>query len=383
MSAGWVQSVIVWGNRFSAGTALDEQQIHWLAQDPFLGTWQRLSRPFWQLFDSGFTFVGFTYVLLCALWAAAVWALFGGAITRIAAVELTVEQRLGMRHALRHALSKWRSYFGAPCFPLLGLAIPVALMLLVGWLLRSNAGLLLTAIAWPLFLAAGLFMAIVALGLVFGWPLMWAAISTEGSDAFDALSRSYSYTYQRPLHYLGYAAVATLLGILSWLLVAAIASAVAYLPLWGLSWSAGGARVEQIAAGLPSDVKTFDWSPGPQVALPATLDAGSSFNRAMGRYGVWLIALWLGLVKLAALGFAYSYFWTASTAIYLLLRRTTDHTELDEVYLEEQETSFGLPALVTDSAGVPIVDEQEARLADNNGGPDSVTDVEGKPAGSA
>lgn len=403
MSAGWVQSAVAWGNQFSAGSRLGEEQIRWLGQDPFLGSWQRLSRPFWQMFDGGFTFVGFTYLLLCAIWATAVWALFGGAITRIAAVELSLDQRLSIRQALRHSLSKWRSYFGAPFFPLLGVALAVALMLLVGWLLRFNASLFVMAIVWPLFLAAGLFMAVVALGLVFGWPLMWATISTEGSDAFDALSRSYSYTFQRPLHYLGYAAVATLLGVASWILVAAVASAVAYLSLWGLSWSAGGERVQQITAELPREIKTFDWPPsGPIVAAPVILDAGPitavpsialavdasttnvgpRFNR-LGRFGVRLIGVWLGLVKVVAIGFAYSYFWTASTAIYLLLRRETDHTEMDEVYLEEQETSFGLPPLKSDTAGVPVIDEQEAPLAGSNGGAPSEPDAESKPAGSA
>jgi len=280
--------------------------------------------------------------------------------------------------------------------------IALFFMSLVGWMLRFDPTLFVMAIVWPLFLIGGLFMMILSLGLIFGWPLMWATISTEGSDAFDALSRSYSYTYQRPLHYLCYAAVATLLGVLSWILVAAIASAVAYLSLWGLSWAAGGERVEQIAAELPREVKTFEWSPRQIVAAPIVVDGGlapaapdavvaidastatdeARLNR-LGRYGVWLIGVWLGMVKLVALGFAYSYFWTASTAIYLLLRRATDHTEMDEVYLEEQETNFGLPPLKTDSAGVPLVDDQESPLADSNGGPSSPTDVESKPTGSA
>jgi hypothetical protein len=380
VASSWTAAFIGWGNRFSAGSRLGDEQIRWLAQDPFLGSWQRLSRPFWQLFESGLTFVGFTYVLLCALWTAAVWALFGGAITRIAAVELASDQRLSMRQALRHALVRWRSYFGAPFFPLLGVLIGVVFMAVAGLLLRPNSTLLVMAIVWPLLLAGGLVMAIVSLGLVFGWPLMWATISTEGTDAFDALSRSYSYTYQRPLHYLFYALVAALLGVLGWLLVAAFASAVAYLSLWGTSWGAGGVRIEQIVAELPPAVRTFDWLPSASVAAePRDV---VPLSRA-GQYGARLIGVWLGLVKLVALGFAYSYFWTASTAIYLLLRRTADHTEMDEVYLEEQETSFGLPPLKVDSAGVPMVDDQQPPPTGNNGGPPAEVDMESRPAGSA
>ena len=35
-------------------------------------------------------------------------------------------------------------------------------------------------------------------------------------------------------------------------------------------------------------------------------------------------------------GYLFSYFWTASTAIYYLLRRDIDATEMDEVYIEEE-----------------------------------------------
>jgi hypothetical protein len=61
--------------------------------------------------------------------------------------------------------------------------------------------------------------------------------------------------------------------------------------------------------------------------------------------GAFFVAVWLFLAFLAILGFSYSYFWTASTIVYLLLRRNVDAAELDEVYLEEddQDAAFGGP----------------------------------------
>ena len=61
--------------------------------------------------------------------------------------------------------------------------------------------------------------------------------------------------------------------------------------------------------------------------------------------GAVLVAIWLGIVFLLILGFGYSYFWSASTIIYLLLRRKVDAAEMDEVYLEEDEGdgAFGGP----------------------------------------
>src|SRR4051812_5803149 len=55
------------------------------------------------------------------------------------------------------------------------------------------------------------------------------------------------------------------------------------------------------------------------------------------KIGAWLVAFWLGLLFLLILGFGYAYFWTASTIIYLLLRKSVDSAEMDEVYLEEDD----------------------------------------------
>ena len=50
-----------------------------------------------------------------------------------------------------------------------------------------------------------------------------------------------------------------------------------------------------------------------------------------------LIGLWTHVLFLGMVGFVYSYFWSASTIIYFLLRRDVDETELEEIYLEEEE----------------------------------------------
>jgi hypothetical protein len=51
------------------------------------------------------------------------------------------------------------------------------------------------------------------------------------------------------------------------------------------------------------------------------------------------------LIFLLVIGFGYSYFWCASTIIYLLMRRKVDDAEMDEIYLEEdaQDMSYTPP----------------------------------------
>src|SRR5947209_5606033 len=58
--------------------------------------------------------------------------------------------------------------------------------------------------------------------------------------------------------------------------------------------------------------------------------------------GAYMVSAWIYLLFLMIVGFGYSYFWSASTIIYLLMRRKVDDTEMDEVHLEEED--FDEPA---------------------------------------
>ena len=55
--------------------------------------------------------------------------------------------------------------------------------------------------------------------------------------------------------------------------------------------------------------------------------------------GLRLIRFWIDLAVTVAMAFMFSYFWTATTAIYFLLRRHVDATEMDEVYIPEEGRS--------------------------------------------
>ena len=59
--------------------------------------------------------------------------------------------------------------------------------------------------------------------------------------------------------------------------------------------------------------------------------------------GAFLVSVWLYVLFLMVVGFGYSYFWSASTIIYILMRRNVDDTELDEVYLEQTEPEVPYP----------------------------------------
>jgi hypothetical protein len=312
--------------------------------DPVIGVPYRMVEPFRRLFDPRISWAKLFYFLLGGFWSLAVWAFFGGAITRVAVVRLGLDERVGLRDSVAFAQKKWTALFAAPALPMLGIAMIALPMAVLGLLMRLNAGVLLAGILWPLVLVGGFLMAILALGLLFSWPLMWGAIATENSDAFDAISRAYAYSFQRALHYLGYAFLAAVLGLLSWSLAWGFSEMVVALSYWGASWGTGGTRLLAIQAA---------------VAPPTPTPEATEVSTALW-LGANLIGLFVGLVRAIASAFAFSYFWCAAAAIYLLLRRDTDQTEFDDVVVDdEDDVVYGLPPLENDGANVPGVSPAE------------------------
>jgi hypothetical protein len=74
------------------------------------------------------------------------------------------------------------------------------------------------------------------------------------------------------------------------------------------------------------------------------------------------VQFWNGAIVTLALAFAFSYFWTASTIIYFLLRQQVDNTEMDAVHMPEEQQLHGLPPLKTGADGVPEPADESARV---------------------
>jgi hypothetical protein len=317
-------------------------------------------RPVLYLFRATVGFWNYVYLGIVILGTLAIWALFGGAITRMAAVQIARKEKIGMGEALRFTLARWVSFFSAPLFPLLFILVLVVLAIVFGLfhLIPVFGDVVVDGLGWPLILLAGLVMAVVLVGLV-GWPMMYATISAEGSDSFDALSRSYSYVYQSPWHYLWYTLVALAYGMVVVFFVGFMGSLIVYLGEWAVRQTPFAKKVDRDPAFLFVYAPTsYGWR---DLLLQGT-DAevnGVVSEKALHSYvgtfqpynkwGAFLVAVWVYLFFLMILGFAYSYFWTAGTIIYLLMRRDVDDTEVDEVYLEEDEAESAYSAPVPEA----------------------------------
>jgi hypothetical protein len=293
------------------------------------------------------------YFLLVTLWTLGTWALFGGAITRMASVQVARNDKIGIGEAIRFVMARYYSFLSAPLFPLLFIAFMVVLLLIYGlfFMIPVLGDILIAGLGWPLIFLAGLAMAVVLVGLV-GWPMMYATISAEGSDSFDAISRSYSYVYQSPWHYAWYSLVALAYGAVVVFFVGFMGSLVVYLGKWGVAQTPFIESANRDPSFLFVYAPTsFHWR---ELLLQGgTVDGQSlvennvinkpAYDKLVdsmtwyNRLGAFMVTIWLWLFFLLVLGFGYSYFWTASTIIYLLMRRKVDDTDLDEVYLEEDE----------------------------------------------
>jgi hypothetical protein len=338
------------------------------------------------------------YFFLVMLVTLLTWSVFGGAITRIAAVQVARGEKIGMLEALRFTLKRLWAYVTAPLFPLVGVLFLVIVMSFLGLIgmIPYFGDFLAGLFFWPILLGCGLLMAIALVGLV-GWPLMSVTISAEGTDSWEAVSHSYSYVFQRPWSYAWYSLVAIAYGAVVVFFVGFMASLTVYLAKWGTARPA-------LAVGADSREPSFLFVYAPtsfgwrELLLEGTVDregrsvvedrasrppvggpgAGgvNRWNRinpeAYDAYvsslnggkilGAWLVAFWLGFFFVLVLGFGYSYFWTASTIIYLLMRRSVDAAEMDEVYLEEEEQESpwaappAPPAPAKPTTSLPVVE---------------------------
>ncbi len=307
----------------------------WYAHSPLISGWGELSSPFRRMVDMHETptFTNFMYLLCCGLWSLVVWAFFGGAISRQAAVAFARQENASLGSLLQFVNPRLGAYVVAPLFPMLGAGLIALLMAGLGALMRFDFGVAVAGVLlWPLVLFGGFLMAFLLLGLFFGFPLMWGAISAEGTDAFGALSHAYSYVYQRPLRYLAYAIVAGLAGVLGWYLITLFGHWILGLSYWGVSWGSGTERLTAIEG-------------------PATMGRAADT-------GAIFMQFWNDCLRTLAYGFVFSYFWTSTTVIYFLLRRLVDAKELDEVYMADEQSAHGLPPLKTGPDGIPAVADE-------------------------
>ncbi|MCA9196059.1 MAG: hypothetical protein KDA87_00925 [Planctomycetales bacterium] len=248
------------------------------------------------------------------------WAIFGGTVLRIAVVRLAVDEQLSWRPALQFMSLRWRSLLFAILLPLLCTALLAVPLWLAHWLLKTNAGAVVVGFGWGVVLLLVFVQLILLLGVALGWPLMWAAIAAEGTDCFDAVSRAYSYVFQRPAHYLMYVALMLTMGLFWWAFVDWTSETVCQL---AVAQTIGNLSLER----------------------QSSLAVEGSDSTTVLRISLVARSIWTGVVQILPRSFANSFFLVGFAAVYLLLRWHVDQTETDDVYFdrEDRRRVLGIP----------------------------------------
>ena len=290
-----------------------------------------------------------------------IWALFGGAIARSAVVELGTDERLGMWEALRYAWGRYRHYVWSILAPIVGIVFFMLIMTLGGLVARVPFLDTVVSLTTPLYLLAGFIVMLIVVGLAAGWPLMFPAVSAEGSDSFDAISRAYSYIYTKPWKYIWYHLVALAYAgvVIFFIKLFALGMAgaidksldfgmgrdyaenvragvvdygvVAYEPVQAAaSRAVSVARHYDVTGGLASRFVEVTYSlPAMQVG---ELDVHGTHHVVVFVAGVGFI-----IFLLAVVSFAISLSFSLQSIIYLLMRKDVDGTDMTEVFQEEEE----------------------------------------------
>jgi hypothetical protein len=333
------------------------------------------------------------YFFCVFLWTVVTWSVFGGAITRIAAVQLTRGEKLGLTEALQFTFKRLLSYVTPPLFPLGIVLVLVIFAVVFGafGMIPLVGDILVSGLFWVIPLVLGLVMAVLLVGLAIGWPLMAPTISTEGTDSWEAFSRSFGYIYDKPGHYVWYCLVAIVYGAAVVFLVGFLGSFMVYMGKWAVELTPFNSpkwcnrEPSYLFAYAPT---SFHWRElllegakvdGVDVVEDGKINEGAyrkllnndesykdkpdTMLHWWNKVGAGLVAFWLGLVFLLLLGFGYSFYFTVSTIIYLLMRKNVDAAEMDEVYLEEEEPGGPFPSpLPPPPATVPKPAQQVAMV---------------------
>jgi hypothetical protein len=276
-----------------------------------------------------------------------VWALFGGAICRAAALQATRDERPGLRETFAFAWKRFGSFIVAPLMPL-AMVIFIGIFLYVAGLVGAIPGIgtVLAGILFFLAILVGFVIAFVLIGYWAGVSLMYPTIAVEGTDAFDAVSRSFSYVYQRPWRTAFYALVSLVYGAICLYFVkffARLMLAATHF-IVGLSMNLGSPTLA--TPEKPDQAIKTEQTVGKLDAMwqAPSLTGDTTFYGGFGnenlasasRFGQVFIHIWVYMVVAFVGAYALSFFFSATTLIYLLLRRDVDATDLDDVYVEER-----------------------------------------------
>lgn len=273
-----------------------------------------VTTPLCLFIDAGYRFwepQPFTQYAHTATWffgLAVLWGVCGGAVFRITAVRLGRGGNEPLRHVAAFGFRRLKSFYGAMLLLVVAMMCCYIPLRILHAALGTSVFHFIAACGFGMAIPFAIVAVLLAFLLSAGANLLLAAVVVDGADMFDAVSRAASYLYQRFFHYALYLACAAVLGTIGMMLTSLLTSGATEVMLR----YTGSEFATMVRSG---ELMTLFWS---------------------GRLTEWSLAMqiasfWVATFQLLPHAFGFSFFGTASVAIYLLLRRSLDGTPLDHV----------------------------------------------------
>jgi len=274
-------------------------------------------------YHTAYSIIYFTIVTI-------VICVFGGAICRCAALEFARGEKPGLTEAFRFSGAKLSSLLAAPFVPVGIILLLGAMVFFLGLMgnLPGGFGDLITALGLGGALLIGLLLVFLLSGTIAGAGLMLPAVAYEGSDGLDAISRSFMYVFNQPWTMLLYTLTATVWGTISYLLARLFVFGV-MIVTYGLLYLGFSCRVggtERLACIWPRP--QFLNLAGPDI------ETAINWSQSVASFLIHLTTLFIvGLV----VAFVISFYFSACTIIYALMRNGVDKVGTDEIYIQLDE----------------------------------------------
>lgn len=277
------------------------------------------------------------------------WTFFGGAVSRLVALQFARDERIGVLTAVRFACRRYWALLTSPLALIVvviimavAVCLPLSLVLLI-----PAAGEIAFGVLFFLLLIVGVLASVLLLFGLTSLALQGPVIAVEGRDAFDAVSRAVGYVVGHPWRYLFYTAFSLVYMGATFIFVRLFAFVALAIPHYAVSawwWS----RPDRDSF-LPPDAKLDHLWAAPHFdeLFRAPVSSVGSEHAASMIVTAFLIAF-IGLV----MAFLPAFFLTAQTIIYFLLRRMVDAKDLDEVCSDGEEEKPVAPLEKTDATTV-------------------------------
>ncbi|MCP4365261.1 MAG: hypothetical protein GY800_08185, partial [Planctomycetes bacterium] len=265
----------------------------------------------------------------------AIWSIVGGAITRIAAMEYARGAKVGLVDSVKYSLKKFWSYFWGPMAPLVGVVFFVLLNALCGLVGQAPFMEVAVALGFPVIIVFSFLILFVGIIGGVGSALMFPTISADGSDAFDAMSRAYSYVLSKPFGFMVYCASAAVYGAVCLYFVATAIDLLVDTSLFTVGMGMGEKFGKVVTA-----INVLASPAGGGVNYDFLAQARRAFGSLGSTTMVFTTAtliLYLFLIKVIVWAVGVSFAGSAQSVLYLLMRKDVDGTEIEDVYTEEVE----------------------------------------------